>query len=164
MKRRALLGSLFGIGATVAICDPAQARRFRGRRGLRRGRIWGRSRRVQPVSYSAPPRAQRAKSQVAQSLPTKQTKPQKGGIDRRLPEFWKSPGEIDRPIVAAMKPTDIQGKNRRELFKQYGTPMRDEGSQLVYNVGRTSDGIIAPETFTINLDSYGKATSFRRGF
>lgn len=182
MKRRALLSALFGIGAVFTLADPAQARRRRGfRRGVRRSggyRLASSRRSYRPVSYSGERTVRsrvlgdipasrvgqapaRASAPPVASAPPSRNRP--APINRNLPEFWRSPGEIDRPIVAEMRTKDIKGKTRAEIIKKYGPPRLDEGSQLTWNVGRTSDGIIAPQTVTINL-SGGKGSSFRRGF
>lgn len=174
MKRRAFITSLFATAAVAAIADPAQAvqgrRRRRGARRARRGTRMARrsSKRrsaYQPVSYRRQPTISTGVS-VAPSQPTQRVQrpaQRPAGVNRNLPEFWRSPGEIDRPIVAKMQQGDIQGKSRAELIQRYGAPMRDEGSSLTWNVGRTSDGIIAPQTVTVQLNN-GKGSSFRRGF
>lgn len=167
MKRRTFITALFATAA-VAIAEPAQA--FGRRR--RRGRMFrGRSRaRYQNISYSGSPRYryQTISSGVSSPAPAprqqRRRPPEPQAIDRNQPEFWRSPGEIDRPIVAKLQERDIRGMSRTELTRKYGAPRVDEGSSMTWNVGRTSDGIIAPQTFTIRMDSYGKATSFRRGF
>lgn len=181
MKRRTFITALFATAA-VAVAEPAQAIRGFRRRGSRirgygaraAGRRISRSRstRYQNTSYSGfGNRRVIARSRVMGDLyerPGQQpAKPQQSKakplIDRTLPEFWKSPGEIDRPIVAKIQQQDIQGMSRGELTRKYGAPMRDESGSMTWNVGRTSDGIIAPQTFTVYLN-HGKATRFQRGF
>jgi len=158
VKRRLFITGLFATGAIAAFADPTQARTRRRLRAGRRSRRTFASRRQ---SYQAARPTQYRPTAYREQRPRRSNNP---GINRNLPEFWKNPGEIDRPIVAGMKEQDIRGMSKSDIVRKYGPPRMDEGSQLTWNVGRTSDGIIAPQTFTINLDSYGKATGFRRGF
>ncbi|MDX2241401.1 MAG: hypothetical protein NW224_12015 [Leptolyngbyaceae cyanobacterium bins.302] len=186
MQRRTFITALFATAA-VAIAEPAQAirgfgrgrrrrigRMFRGN-GVRTGRRISRSRstRYQNVFYSGgSSRSQTISSGVSRPAPEarrrktrrKSAVSEPQPIDRNQSEFWRSPGEIDRTIVAKMQPKDIQGMSRTDLTRKYGMPRVDEGSSMTWDVGRTSDGVIAPQTFTVRVDTYGKATSFQRGF
>lgn len=170
MKRRSFLSLLAGSVCAVAVGQPAQARRRRrhfNRRFTRRSDRSGRrlnAKRTrtdyQPTSWSSGdmPVAKATPNRVAQAT----SKPRNSGINRNSPEFRRSPGEIDRDVVPKITSEGVRGMTKGQIQGKYGLANRDDGSTLIWNIGRTSDGIIAPQKFYVDFDGQGKAYNVGR--
>lgn len=67
-----------------------------------------------------------------------------------------SPGVISLQRQQGFK----SGISRRDLVRQWGQPAKSDSSTLVWEIANTSDGIIAPSRFVVNLNNDKAANGY----
>jgi len=166
VKRRALLAVLFGVGASVALADPAHARRRRGGWGRRRSYGYGgggRRRIARSHSGSSYRMASARSSSQATSYRPVSTRsvaarPQQTPT-QQLPDWRqnrRTPGYMDKNEVATFT---LKNQSKQSLRKRYGQPMETDGNQDIWDIARTSDGIMAPGRMVVTYDADNRAIS-----
>ena len=178
-KRLIALSCAIGVAlAALAHDDPADARRHRGG-GRYRARVsrsysggdyrdrlasryvqyrdsYMRHRTsYQPVSYSSNARLMnepvtRQRSTYAQTAPAPRPRQEAKPL-APVP----APGYITQEQAKNFK---ASGQTPGELIRQFGPPDRSGEGYVAYNVAGTSDGIMAPQTLSINIGG-GRANS-----
>lgn len=174
--KKLVIPLLLGSALSLSIAEPTEARRYgfsRSRASFSRvafSRPYQRSYRragrrkpriviaanyrsgysYQPVSYRRTP------SLANDVMPVADThKPKAVPVAARPvqpPLMVVAPGMVSLTRQQSFKP----GMSRSELIQQWGQPAKSDRSTLIYNIANTSDGIIAPSRFVINLND-GKA-------